>query len=107
MELSTKLIYNPIIFQEPKLLSKCVISCELLPRMAEEPFVIGRLHLADLCSGNVILAQRDPVRKIGCESNTNRENFYVPQKSKLQQRTNSLFQITGHKKGMPFRGIYS
>ena len=55
VDLSIKLIYKPITLQEYKLLSKCVISCELLPRRAEEAFVIGCLHLANFCSCNVIL----------------------------------------------------
>ena len=64
--------------------------------MAEEAFVIGFLHLANLCSANVILAQCDPIQKILWESNPNRENMYVLQKLQLQQTTIARFQITGH-----------
>ena len=64
--------------------------------MAEEAFVIGCQHLANLCSGIVILVQCDPMQKIGWKSNPNRENVYALQKLKLQERTISSFQITGH-----------
>ena len=47
VKLGIKLIYNPVIFQEYKLKSKCVISCELLLRMAKEAFVIGWMHLGN------------------------------------------------------------
>ena len=77
VELSLKLNYNPIIFWEAKLLSQCVRSCELLPGMAKETFVMGCLHLAYLCSGNVILAQCGQIQKIGLESRPNRGNLNI------------------------------
>ena len=79
VELGIKLIYNLIIFQEYKILSKCVISCELLPRMAKEAYVIGCMHLGNLCSGNVILVHCDQIQEIGWESNPHREYLYLLQ----------------------------
>ena len=74
-QLNIKLNYNPIIFQEAELLSKCVMSCELLSRMAEEAFVIDSLHLANLYAGNVILVHCDQIKKTGWESRSNREKL--------------------------------
>ena len=68
VDLSIKLNYSPAIFQEAKHLSKCVMSCEL------KAFVIGCLHLDNLCSGNVILVQYEQIQEIGWESRPNREN---------------------------------
>ena len=79
VELGIKLIYNLTIFQEYNLLSKCVISCELLPKMAKEAFVISCMHLGNLCSGNVILVHSDQIQQIGWERKPHRENLYLLQ----------------------------
>ena len=79
VELGIKLIYNLIIFQEYKLLSMCVISCELLPRMAKEAFVIGCMHLGNLCSGNVIMIHCDQIQEIGWERKPHRGNLCLLQ----------------------------
>ena len=77
VELCIKLIYNPVIFQDAKLLFKCVISCELFQQMAKEAFVVSCMHLANICSGNVILVKCDQIQKIGWESMLQTENVYV------------------------------
>ena len=73
--------------------------------MAEEAFAIGCLHLANLCSGNVILVQCDPIQKVWWESNPNKENLYALQKLKLQV-TFSQFQITGNITIAYLLGVY-
>ena len=83
-------------FEEAKLLSKRVISCERLSRMAEEAFVIGYLHLDNLCSDNVIFVKCGQIQKIGWESKPNQEILCILQILKLQQMTISWFQINGH-----------
>ena len=87
VELGIKLIYNLVIFQEYKLLPKCEISCELLPRMAKEIFDTGCMLLANLCSGNVILAHCGQIQEIGWERKPHRF-FYLPN---IKTTTNDNF----------------
>ena len=93
LELGIRLIYNLVIFQENKLLPKCVISCELLPRMVEDTFDIGCMHLANLCSDNTILVHCAQIQEVGWERKPHRENVYLLQTLKLPQTTTSHFQI--------------
>ena len=103
MKLGTKLIYNLVIFQEYKLLHKCTISCELLPRKVKEASDIGCMHLANSCSGNVILVHCDQIQDIGWERKSHRENLYLLQALKLGT-TNDNFLASNnwpHNKSMP------
>ena len=76
VKLGIKIIYNPTIFQKYKLLYKCVISRELLPRMTKEACVIGCMHLGNLCSCNVILVHCDQIQEMGWERKSHREYLY-------------------------------
>ena len=94
VELGTKLMYNPIVFQEGKLLSKCVYKLWTVTKNGRRTLIIGCPHFANLCSGNMILVQYDQIKKIGWESKPHKK--YVLQKLKLQQMAIRLCQVTCH-----------